>query len=256
MPALFTVSSSARLGSTVPATPVNSANAFASKELFMKRISILFLVVAASSSAFADTFLYQGQSLYGTAKIDLLNVQGPDIDGQTVKVGESLFKYGNEAQTYGYCVDLQADAGDGTATKSTTAGLPGGLTIGFLLNTYAPVYHAAGDKKGAMALQLAIWDILYETNDNQDLASNGFQFNMNSGHFRAQNFKVNNNSFDPSSYFTAFQSSLGGSAAATYYDMTGCGGQSFASPVPEPATLAVLGAGALGLLRRRKARQA
>ena len=222
--------------------------------MLMNRFGFSIIVLTTAAFASADTFLYQGMAPnHGTAKIHLSGSVG-SYDGN-VYIGENKFTYGSEPQTYGYCVDILHAAGNGQAFKSDTGSLNGGATIGYLLQKYAPTFHDNVDKKGSAALQLAIWDILYEAPTGNIQATTAYSINLNAGNFKADTIKVDGSTFDPSTYFAMFNADLGGSAITTRFEgHTGTSMQSFASaaPVPEPATLAALAVGAVGLLRRRK----
>lgn len=220
----------------------------------MSRIIFSILVFASVSAVYADSFLYQGAGpVNGTATIHLSGVPGSTVN-ETVYTGENWFTFGSELKTYGYCVDLQANAGNGTATKTDTSTITAGGSIGFLVNKYAPIFHATADKKGATALQLAIWDLEYDTAAGDIMASSLYNINIGSGHFTASNIKVDGSSFDPTSYFATFNADLGNSAFATRYAGINGSIQSFAAPVPEPTTIAALAVGAMGVLRRRRRR--
>ena len=217
----------------------------------MNRFAFILIGLAGAVALHAETFTYLGpNSTHGQAHITLSGVPGSPVN-LTVITGENMFKYGFEAATYGYCVDLQAMAGNGSAWKGSTASLNAGQTIGHLLQEYAPQIHATGDKYGATALQLAIWDLLYDTPTGPS-AQNNQAISLTSGHFKADNIKVNGVAFDPSAYFAAFQSGFDESGLADVYHGTNQSIQSFAA-VPEPASIAALAVGAAAQLRRRKA---
>ncbi|MBC8064067.1 MAG: PEP-CTERM sorting domain-containing protein [Chlorobia bacterium] len=218
----------------------------------MTRFGVTILAFAAAASINAQSFQFLGAgAAHGQAHIQLSGVPGSPVD-LNVLAGENNFQFGTDPQTYGYCVDLQAMAGNGPATKTDTSLLNAGFTIGYLLQTYAPVYHASVDKHGATALQLAIWDLLYDSPTGPN-APNNLTFNMGLGNFKADTIKVNGVAFDPTPYFTTFQSSLNGSDLATLYKSNSGSIQSFAA-VPEPASLIALALGGAALLRRRKLR--
>ena len=216
----------------------------------MNRFVYVGIGLVAAAAVQADTFTYLGpNSTHGQAHITLSGVPGSGVN-LTVITGENRFKYGSEAERYGYCVDLQSMAGNGGATKTNTLSLNAGLTIGHLLQAYAPTIHSTGDKYGATALQLAIWDLLYDSTDGQ-MVQNSHQLNLASGHFKADNIKVNGVAFDPTSYFNMFESGFNESGIGDVYNGASSI-QSFAT-VPEPASMAALFVGAAALLRRRKA---
>jgi len=220
----------------------------------MSRLIYSILVFASVSAVYADSFLYQGPGpITGTATVHLSGVPGSAVN-ETVYTGENWFTFGTDPKTYGYCVDLQSNAGNGTATRTDTSTITGGGSIGYLINKYAPIFHATGNKQGAAALQLAIWDLEYETPAGDMQPAAAYAIDMNSGHFTASNFKVDGVTFDPSSYLTTFSSELSNSEFATRYAGLNGSIQSFAAPVPEPTTIAALAIGAMGMLRRRRRR--
>jgi hypothetical protein len=216
----------------------------------MNRFVFVTLGIVGAAVSQADTFTYLGpNSTHGQAHVTLSGVPGPTVN-MTVITGENRFKYGSEAERYGYCVDLQSMAGNGGATKTNTLSLNAGLTIGHLLHAYAPTIHATGDKHGATALQLAIWDLLYDSADG-NMVQNTHQISLTGGNFKANNIKVNGVAFDPTAYFNMFESGFNEWGVGDVY--SGAGSiQSFAT-VPEPASIAALAVGAAALLRRRKA---
>jgi len=216
----------------------------------MNRFALITLGILGTAISQAETFTYLGpNSTHGQAHITLSGVPGPGVN-LTVITGENRFKYGSETEKYGYCVDLQAMAGNGGASKTTTASLNAGMTIGHLLQEFAPQIHASGDKYGATAMQLAIWDLLYDT-PTGPMALDTQTISLTAGHFKADNVMVNGVAFDPTPYFHMFQSGFNESGIGDVYNGAGSI-QSFAT-VPEPTSVAALAVGAFALRRRRKA---
>jgi len=152
----------------------------------------------------------------------------------------------------GYCADprtnMSGSAWGLTITDSSV--IPSvGARLGHIVNSYAPALLANGDDDGAMALQVAIWEILVETSATYDVTD---------GLFRAK--KSDGNAFDAGE-LALINGILNdnGSGTAKYYQsaLNGAGNpksQSILAPVPEPATIGVLAVGAAALLRKRRSR--
>lgn len=152
----------------------------------------------------------------------------------------------------GYCADPRTNmsGSDWGVSISDSNGIAGiGDRLGHIVNTYAPALLLNGDDDGAMALQVAIWEILVET---------GPTFDVTDGLFRAK--KSNG---DP---FSAGQLALidgiladDGVGVAKYYasalkENGAPMSQSILAPVPEPATMSALVIGAAALVRKRRAK--
>jgi hypothetical protein len=147
-----------------------------------------------------------------------------------------------------FCVDLDHTVQVGQtfmANVMPTSGLMGGGQVAYLYDKYGMT--TMGDPTKAAALQLAFWDL---TTDGGDGLSHGrFQF-LGSSAIAAQ----------VDAYLTEAKNQ---SHNGRWLDASASGsgqnrGQSVLSPTPEPATVALLGAGLMSLgggwwLRRRRA---
>lgn len=150
----------------------------------------------------------------------------------------------------GYCADPRTNM-SGSAwdlTISDSSGIASiGDRLGHIVNSYAPALLLNGDDDGAMALQVAIWEILVETSSSYDVADGLFQAKKSNGDaFSAGQLALINGILadDGTGVAKYYQSALkdNGSPAS----------QSILAPVPEPATMGILAIGAAALLRKRK----
>lgn len=208
-------------------------------------LAVFGLALASASTAHAGV-LNITSMVPGKFQIVSANLFG---NNETFYSGPQNAQYNGGSFFDGYCTDFGYTNNlpvAYAATPTSALTLSNGARVAKLYNTFASTVSSAD---AGAALQLAIWDVIY---DNGDGAASG-------------NFKVTGGlTAGISSYLTSFLSDplSGASTDVTYYAADNHGpnnnlyqgiiGPGAGQPVPEPASMAVLGLGALFLRRRNK----
>src|SRR5262249_28651602 len=156
---------------------------------------------------------------------------------------------GYDPTFYTYCVDALTylENSQDVTIKSTdlltVSGVPdAGKKTAWLFNTYSPQIHASGGDTEAAALQVAIWEALYNT--ALDLGGGKFRMTNNASVANKALEYLNGLYSGPTAYHTG---------VATWLDTSLGQDLQVNTPVPEPGTLILCGLGLLGL--RRAVRQ-
>jgi len=217
------------------------------------RAAVVLGAVLASSTASAEVIDFTGLGRYGTIS-STLRVGSTTIT-RNVSAGELLWTWqgttpeGFPTSFYSYCVDLANYLQDpqtvtiGTSEGFTNGVANGGAKAAWLFNTYATAIHNTGTGAQAAALQVAIWEAMYDS--SADLSLGNFRLSTQ-GDIR--NYASN--------YLTALYSAPGGylESRATIL-ATSAGQDQVTVSVPEPASVLLVGSG-LALLARRWRRNA
>lgn len=214
------------------------------KKLILAALAVTALVPAAQAANLEFVGAVSGKS-----KAVTINYNG---DSMNVNAGALGIKVDGGSIIEAYCVDLEHSIQAGwdwdvnilsfDSHPATAANLIKAKNL--LASTY---FGVDTDNKGA-ALQLAVWDALYDGGDG--LNTGVFEATVSGGLATAYNSIVttaNTPTENINDYiFTYYEATSHGQYGKKYQDLVSL------EPVPEPATMVLLGGMALAALRKRK----
>ncbi|MCE9557630.1 MAG: PEP-CTERM sorting domain-containing protein [Armatimonadetes bacterium] len=204
----------------------------------MKNILIFSAMIAAVSS---NASLYDVKFLgTGAGKSVGITINGSN---KTVFAGKLNFKKNPSGPSFQtVCADLGVSISGGAVYGVTSSFSNVGTTaVKKAGNIVGASFNSANSNDDAAALQLAVWEALYD--------------GASAPSFSSGNFKTSASS-SVKTKATAYYAKISQAGNALYLKATPTGsGQSQLTAVPEPAALASLGLG-LALIIRRKARKA
>jgi hypothetical protein len=211
------------------------------REIQMKRTSSIALamsILAVASVANAQSLKFTGTQL-GSVDSGTIMVNGTT---ETVGMGALTFSTGS-GSIVTYCADALSPLNNNSNPYTVgIVNMTNGTGLALAAKILASGFNSATTADQQAGLQLAMWDALYD---------NGSSFNSTTGNMKVvSGVNAATLSF-AASYYSAGVSS-NPTTAVELFSSTGSGGQNQLHVVPEPATLAILGLGAFGLIRRRK----
>ncbi len=252
--------------------------------------TVAFIGVAvASQSAIAGAIVatYSGSANFGSGPVGYdsgsiapspgsnISLVGVGIGGDSFTAADDTYDFSVTGQFNAWCVDIYHWMSGGTVTYTVGSGsdlagelnlvrpgsASGAQRVNQLIRLADEVYGSVDTKTDSAAFQLAVWAITYGTADS----SGNYHINTTDPNFRVDNGTANsafgilaNEWLDNLS-----AAQITGNYMLTYLnDGTQENTQDvivFTDPpngVPEPTTIALIGLGGVGLIRRRKVQMA
>ena len=217
-------------------------------------VALLFVLKSAPASASQLDWTGTGKGAWATFSLEGNPLGNPFSDF----VGELLWNWvGSPApgfssdSIYTYCVDATSYLQDpeNVTARSTnllttaTGGADAGGRVAYLVDKYAADVHNNGSDVDAAALQIAIWEALYDS--TEDLAGGVFKLVTTGAIYDKTKFYLDD-LYSGGTYHTG---------TATWLDTNYGQDQVVLTPTPEPASLTLFGSALAYMAARRRKRK-
>ena len=214
-------------------------------------VALLFVLKSAPASASQLDWTGTGKGAWATFSLegDPLGNPFSDFVGELLWnwVGSPAPGFSNDS-IYTYCVDATSYLQDpeNVTARSTnllttvTGGADAGGRVAYLVDKYAADVHSNGSDVDAAALQIAIWEALYDS--TEDLAGGVFKLVTTGAIYDKTKFYLDD-LYSGGTYHTG---------TATWLDTSYGQDQVVLTPTPEPASLTLFGSALAYMAARRR----
>ena len=213
-----------------------------------KALLVTVLVAITVGSAFADQLQFTGLNTDPGLHVTVdLNLNSTVYHVAAAKLNFNDITTGTSITTI--CADLTQSL-NGSVHNYGTSIIPvsGNAGLDLAAQIVGANFSVAIDYLQQAALQLAAWDAIYNDGANFDLSGAAPHLSLVSWNGTPASDQATILA-DASAYYS---NGLNAGAHSTYYQTQDAGGQSQLAPVPEPLSIAALGMGLIGLIKRRK----